>query len=176
MNIKKLIIDVLVVAGLLCMLVVLADQQPASAGAVKEWKYHESVPLTNPGIFVPCALGGVGEFVAWYGNMNFVFYITIDPTGTYHTTFHQSPQGAYGIGQTSNQIYRVAGADAGHENYTGEIGGSPDRQYTFKDVANVHVIGPGKGNNLIWKIRFRITINAIGVMTVYEDSQEVVCK
>ncbi|HNW60866.1 MAG TPA: hypothetical protein PKI62_14395 [bacterium] len=152
------------------------SQRPVTAGATKEWKYHETIPLTNPGMFVPCALDGEGEFVAWYGDMNYLFYMTLDPAGTYHSTIHQNPQGAYGIGETSHQLYRVAGAETLHENYTGEIGGWPVGQYNYTAVGNFHVIGPGTGNNLVLRIRFRVVINANEEMKVYVESQELTCK
>ncbi|HOT98675.1 MAG TPA: hypothetical protein PLN61_12035 [bacterium] len=143
MKTKTWFLKIMLLATVIMILIIIANQQPSSAQVIKVTKYHESVPLTNPGMFVPCALDGEGEFVAWYGNMNFIIYATQVPTGTYHAIIHQNPQGAYGVGETSNQIYRVAGADAYHENFTGE-GGWLEGQANLKELRTSTLSGLAK--------------------------------
>ena len=118
--------------------------------------------------YVPCAMGGAGEWIVLYGEMHELFHTTLDDNGGFHLKFHVQPQGLSGTGLTSGDKYQGTGVT--QDSFNGKVG----RTYTF--VNNYRMIGQGPGNNLLVHENMHITVNANGDVTAVVDNVRVDCK
>lgn len=119
--------------------------------------------------YVPCALGGQGEFVHLSGNLHILSHLTIDPNGGFHYDSMYQPQGVRGFGQTSGDKYQATGGTRDSGNFRG-------LPYNFTYVNNFRIIGQGPGNNYVVHENVHVTYNAKGEMTASVDNLSVDCK
>lgn len=100
------------------------------------------------------------------GNFHFNYNEVSSGGGTYNYIFHANGKGkAVGIGY-----------DAKYEwinsfNYSFNAA----KGYTETFVQNFHLIGKGNASNTFIKVRFKLTVNANGSLTVWIDSFEAEC-
>lgn len=127
----------------------------------------ENLPfeLTVP---VSCALGGAGEDVALTGTVHAVTHYTARADGSSVYTTHGAAQGIRGVGLTSGDTYRLAGAT----NYADTFSGLPHAQ-TYVSV--LHLVGPGPGNNITLYEVTHYTYDANGDLTVSFDKSRAEC-
>jgi hypothetical protein len=120
-------------------------------------------------VYVPCAVGGAGEFVHLTGNLHALFHVTVSNSGNFKLKWHFQPQGVSGTGETSGDHYQGTGVtqDMYH---SGRVG----LAYTF--VNNFRVIGQGTGNNFLVHNVFHITVNANGTLTSFVDGFKGGCR
>jgi len=120
-------------------------------------------------VFVPCALGGVGEVAHLTGNLHELTHFTANANGGFQVESHFQPQGISGAGLTSGDKYQGTGVTRDHFN----VSGLPYEQ-TF--VNNFRMIGQGNGNNFLVHENLHVTVNSNGEMTVFVDNFRVECK
>ena len=126
------------------------------------------IPI-NIGVYVPCAVGGAGEFVLLSGNLHSLYHFTDDGAGGFHAMSENNPQGISGTGSTSGDKYQATGVTLSHFNTSG----LPFNQ-TF--VNNFRIIGQGPDNNYLVHQTFHITVNAKGQLTATVDNFSVECR
>jgi hypothetical protein len=134
-------------------------------------KTNEIVPIAF-GPFVPCANGGAGEVVWVSGNLHINDHVTINDNRV-HVLSHYNAQGIQGVGLTTGDTYRDAGATKETFNF---FVGVDDFPLTYTYVDNFRIIGPGPGNNLTFHLTFHVTVNANGVVTTVVDNGRFECK
>lgn len=82
------------------------SSMPSEKGGVKT----EQTAVENIGtveVFVPCALGGVGEIVQLSGNQVYRQKATTYPSGAFKIDLRVKYDGVVGVGQTSGEPYKV---------------------------------------------------------------------
>ena len=122
-------------------------------------------------LFVPCALGGAGEFVSADLRLHVRLSETFDAAGGHHVQGQFQPMGGSGVGQTTGATYRATGIT--REGFNVNAGGLP-LEDTF--VNNFRWIGPGPGNNYLVHQTLHITVNENGFVTADVTSTSVDCK
>ncbi len=118
-------------------------------------------------VYIPCANGGVGEYVVLTGNLHDVYSYTFDSAGGVRLTYSDNPQGITGLGWDTGDKYQGTGITRG--GFSAMVG------YEETYVNNFRMIGQGPGNNFQVHETYHITINANGTMTVYVDNFSVEC-
>jgi len=104
-------------------------------------------------------------------------------TGEFFTrsTVVERPGGGFHVTATFNISYLLVGATTGnryrgkdveHVNFT--TNGRQQSVETF--IANLWVGTAGPGNNFVLRVRFHVTVNANGVVTVGRDHETVECR
>ncbi len=138
---------------------------PAQAAATT---YHTNIfEPTELYVYIPCALGGMGEYVYLSGPLHVLMVTTYNASGGFMSKTHFQPQGISGIGETSGDRYQATGET--QDIFTGRIG------YEYTYVNNFKIIGQGPGNNYMVHETFHYTVNANGSMTAYVDNFSVDC-
>lgn len=127
---------------------------------------------TNILVWIPCALGGAGEFVLLTGTLHVTTHTTIDSANNVHVSAHFQPQKLKGVGQTSGDKYNGTGVT--RWNY--KFGGVNFPLYIMSEVNNFKIIGQGPGNNYRVHWTLHITINANGIMTANVSNVKIDCK
>ena len=155
-----------VLLGVVLILAVSLSVAPAGAKATT-FTSSVSIP-TELFVFVPCAVGGEGEFVYLSGPLHVLFVTTIDDDGGYHSKFLYQPQGISGTGLTTGVIYQGTGETQG--TFNGKLGS----EAAF--VNNFKIIGQGPGNNYLVHETLHITVQANGVLTAYIDNISIECR
>lgn len=120
-------------------------------------------------LFVPCAVGGAGEFVHVSGPLKELFHVTLDGNGGFHLTNSFNPQGVSGVGLTSGDKYQATGG-------TRETLNALGLPFETSFVNNFRFIGQGPGNNFLVHENFHLTINANGTVTSTHDNLSSDCK
>lgn len=120
--------------------------------------------------FVPCAVGGVGEFIVIQGTLHFIFEMAISDSGNVQIKIQYQPQGAIAIGQTTGDIYRAVGLTETVETFQAD--GLPG---TFTLVNNFLMIGPGTDNNVQVHINLHVTVDNNDNLTAFVDNVRVTC-
>jgi hypothetical protein len=142
---------------------------PASAQAKADtFTSSVNIPISLF-VFIPCANGGIGEYVVLEGNLHDLYHITFDSGGAYHFTYLDNPQGITGTGWDTGDKYQGTGGT--HGQVTGRAVG-----YEETYVNNFRMIGQGSGVNYMVHETYHGTINANGTLTVYVDNFSVECK
>jgi hypothetical protein len=120
-------------------------------------------------VFVPCAVGGEGEFVDLRGRLHTLISATVNNN---HVSgyFHIQPQGIDGVGEVSGVKYQGTG-DTLDSFHTSLQNGHAD--LTF--VNNFRIIGQGPGNDFLVHETLHIAINADGTMTATHDNFSSEC-
>jgi hypothetical protein len=151
---------------LVMVLVLSVGAVPARAAATTfTVTYSEETELF---VYVPCALGGMGEEVYLSGPLHILFSVTYGSSGSFVSKYLFQPQGISGTGVSSGDKYQATGETG--ETYTGRIG----YQDTF--VNNFKIVGQGPGNNFMVHENLHITVNPNGTLTAYADNFSVDCK
>jgi hypothetical protein len=123
----------------------------------------------NPTPFVPCANGGLGEFVSLSGSFHDKIHVTLDGSGGAHLEVVHNPQGVSGIGLTTGLKYIGAGASPQDESNV-----TVGEEHTT--VTNMRILGQGPNNNLLIHTDFHITVLANGVVTSFHDNLSITCQ
>ena len=121
-------------------------------------------------VFVPCALGDLGEVVDLAGPLHTLVTYTINGNNI-SGKFHFQPQGITGTGETSGDKYHATGEI--QETFTSKL---QNGHATLTFVNNFKIIGQGPGNNYLVHEDHHFTVNADGTMTVSHDNFSVDCK
>lgn len=164
----KLVLSILVGLVVALGLAGLVLPQPALAQATTTTTNIE-VPFAIT-VFIPCALGGVGEVLAISGPLHVLITETIDAAGGTHLGLHFQPKGISGLGLVSGDKYRGTGITRQHINTSA----LPPFNFTF--VNNFRMIGQGSGNNLLVHDTIHLTVNANGDVTADIVKTSVDCK
>ncbi len=127
--------------------------------------------LTGVGVFVPCALDGVGEVVLLDGSLMNLFHFTEDQAGGFHVKTESNPQGVSGVGLASGDSYQGTGSTGSTSMFT--ISGVP---VTDSFVNNFRIIGQGEGNNFLIHVNGHFTVNANGEVTVANVNFSADCR
>ena len=138
--------------------------------AATAFTHNAQVPFTVPA-FVPCANGGVGEFVLLEGDLNILVHLTISDAGTVSMETHAQPMGISGTGLVTGDKYQGTGVSLAHVSIG--PGGLP-----FEDtlIENFRVIGQGPDNNLLVHQTLHITVNENGDVTAEVTNISVECR
>jgi hypothetical protein len=131
----------------------------------------QTTNITNPyseTIFVPCAVGGAGEFVTLSGTLHGVFRITIDANGGFHARNLSQLQQVSGVGLTTGDRYRGTGVI--QDSFHGTVG------EVFTLVTSFQVIGQGADNNFVVHHLVHLTVNANGTVTASINTRTVDCR
>jgi hypothetical protein len=120
--------------------------------------------------FVPCADGGVGEFVLVSGYLHILITSTVDANGGFHCKTHFQPQGMSGIGLSTGAKYQATGVQ--QENFNALSGGAINETF----VNNFRLIGEGEGNNLLMHQAVHMTTNANGDVTADVFNNSITCR
>lgn len=143
------------------------DVTPAFAASTSTISVIDPLALT---VFVPCALGGVGENVNLTGWLHVVIHTSVSNSGILHAKTHFQPQNLSGTGETSGDSYRGVGVT--QDNLSLHPEGFP---VSFTLVNNFRMIGQGKGNNFQVHENVHVTVNANGDMTVDRSHARITC-
>jgi hypothetical protein len=119
--------------------------------------------------FVPCAMGGTGETVHLSGTLNAVVQTTLTENGWAVTRASFNPKGVVGTGSISGDSYRGTGATI--------LGSStqPNGTTTTIFVSNFRVLGPGTGNDLVFRATIHVTTLADGTITALVSELAASC-
>lgn len=126
---------------------------------------NEPIDMT---VYVPCALGGHGEYVSLSGNMHVESHSITDPNGRFHYE-SVAVQRMSGVGATSGDKYQGTGVTRD----SGYVEGIPS---SVSYVNNFLIIGQGPGNNFVLHENVHLTINANGEITADVDNFSADCK
>jgi hypothetical protein len=123
--------------------------------------------------FVPCANGGVGEYVALSGDLHVKFSVTLDGAGGLHLTESFNPQGVTGTGLTTGTKYQATGITHPVSNISADGSFTSGFNNKFEDI--FRIIGPGPGNNLQVHENFHLKVDVDGSVTLFDDTFSVTC-
>lgn len=143
------------------------DTAPALSGDVSSTQ--TTLPF-NASLWVPCANGGAGEYVALSGNVEFSTRDVLDADGGTHELKMMRPSGVSGVGATTGLNYRGTGMSFMSEGVAAE-GASV---YTY--VNNFRIIGQGPGNNVLVHAVVHETTNSDGEVTAEVNLSSSSCK
>lgn len=121
---------------------------------------------TNMRVFVPCAAAGAGEYVQLSGSLHIVFVTTLDGAGGFQSRYEFQPNGVFGKGLSTGQMYQGTGTAQG--TVRGTLGATSSFADSFK------VSGPG-GNFLV-RAEVQVGISRKGGLTVTVNNFSVTCK
>src|SRR5713226_6518995 len=124
----------------------------------------------NLSIFVPCAVGGVGETIDMSGPLHTLISMTVNGNSV-SGHFHFQPQGISGTGETTGAKYNATGVT--EQSFKSSL---QNGQANLTYVNNFRIIGQGAGNNYLVHETLHITINADGTLTVFHDNFSIDCK
>jgi hypothetical protein len=138
------------------------DRSPSSSN---ENTIH-SVPFES-NVYVPCANGGTGEYVALSGFTNFIYQIQWNNNGftmVYHDNVHQLT----GVGVSSGETFVASGGTNGTV-----MGSWVSDQWVGTTTSKVKVVGPTTNFTVTYKDR--ITIKRDGTVAVEIVEITVAC-
>ena len=143
------------------------DQSPALSADVSSTQ--TTFPF-NASLWVPCANGGAGEYVALSGEVVFSTHDVLDADGGTHEQKLMRPSGVSGVGATTGLSYRGTGMSFMSE------GESAEGSTTYTYVNNFRIIGQGPGNNVLVHAVVHQTTNADGDVTAEVNLSSSSCK
>ena len=155
-----------VLASLVVAAVCAIGSTAQASAAVTE---NAKVPLDGYVVYVPCANGGLGEFVPLEGSLHVLFTFTQNASGI-SGKYHFQPQGASGVGSVTGDRYRGTGVTQG------TFVAHADGGFTATDVNNFRIIGPGPGNNWLVHSVFHVTVHPNGVLTAQVAHATAECR
>ena len=120
---------------------------------------------------IPCANGGAGEDVRLTGQTEVKIWTT-ENEDQFHYKTQSRPQGIYGLGSVTGDVYHAVGLTQTEYSYQIPRG----QQYQQTYVNNYRVIGQGPGNNFLFHEVFHVTYNGNGETTVVFDKVSTECK
>ena len=156
----------LILTVLLALLAALVQAAPAAAQA-DGYTTSAKEPISL-WVYVSCANGGAGEVVMLSGTLHTVFHVTYDGAGGFHYTSHFNPQGVTGVGLTTGARYQGTGVT--------QYQGTSKVGYETTYVDNFRVIGQGPGNNFMVHENAHIRAAADGTITSYHDNFSTECR
>lgn len=115
-------------------------------------------------VFNECGAYGAGEYVHVTGQIHIVFFEIETGSGAIYKS-QVNPVNVSGVGMTSGVVYRETGMDMGMSTVRDEGG-------TYTSAGSYHLIGKGKGSNLIVHQIFHVTSNANGETVVFHEFTE----
>jgi len=118
--------------------------------------------------FIPCANGGIGEWVSVSGTVHELLHTTITAQGRATLVTHLQPQGVSGTGLLTGDRYRAVGVLQDTQTF-----GVGVEQST---VHNFLLVGQGSGNNLMVHENVRITIHPDGTVEEQHDNFRLSCR
>ena len=124
----------------------------------------------NLSVFVPCAVGGVGEIIDLSGSLHTLISTTLTGNSV-SGYFHFQPQGLSGTGETTGAKYNGTGVT--EQSFKSSL---QNGQANLTYVNNFRIIGQGAGNNYLLHETLHLTINADGTLTVFHDNFSIDCK
>jgi len=124
----------------------------------------------NLSVFVPCAVGGVGEIIDLSGPLHTLISTTLTGNSV-SGYFHFQPQGLSGTGETTGAKYNGTGVT--EQSFKSSL---QNGQANLTYVNNFRIIGQGAENNYLVHETLHITINADGTLTVFHDNFSIDCK
>jgi hypothetical protein len=154
----------LIVASLAAA-VLLASTATAQAEVVQNTS--ESIQAV---VWVPCANGGVGEFVDLSGTLHVLRKLT-EGSDSVSATEHFQPQGVRGVGESTGAVYEGTGVT--RTGFTFSLhDGSGEQSYdnTFQ------LIGHGTAANFRVRQHRHLKLDANGQVTVNVDTTTVDCR
>lgn len=121
-------------------------------------------------LFVPCANGGAGEFVAFTGEVHSLSHGTVNDN---RFIFRQNShaQGISGVGLTTGDKFRLLGGTQSTNTF--QLDGAPS-QGTF--INTFHIVGSGPDDNFLFRQHFHTTINNNGEITSFHENTTVECR
>jgi hypothetical protein len=127
-----------------------------------------SIPVAIT-VFIPCAVGGTGEFVTLSGDLHILISTTVNAN---HISLdsHFQPQGISGVGSVSGDKYQGTGIT--RTSIEADVTLMP---FIFTFVNNFKIIGQGPGNNFLVHQNVHITVNANGTVTASVDNFSTEC-
>jgi hypothetical protein len=142
------------------------DTSPALSADVSSTQ--TTLPF-NASLWVPCANGGAGEYVALSGNVEFSTHDVLDADGGTHERKMMRPSGVSGVGATTGLHYRGTGMSFMSD-------GVSDGASAYTYVNNFRIIGQGPGNNVLVHAVVHQTLNAEGAVTAEVNLSSSSCK
>jgi len=125
--------------------------------------------LTGFVVFDPCANGGVGEDVMFFGELLVVVHTTTTPRG--QSVVHSTSAAPHliGVGLDTGALYLPVGVTESTEVLTNGA-----TQFTFIDRSLL--IGVGQTEDVIFESTIHFTVNANGELTAEVEDVEVICR
>jgi hypothetical protein len=139
------------------------------ANAARTFLSNDKV-LFDTTFFAPCANGGTGEDIKLSGYLHVLINTTIN-SNIVRAKVHYQPQGIVGIGKITRDKYRGTGVT--QDEFKGSL---VNGQYEKTFVNNFRIIGPGKGNNILFHEVLHITVSVNGAVTVLLDHLTEDCR
>jgi hypothetical protein len=109
------------------------------------------------------------EVVHISGVFHVVVAETDSPSGNEHFRFHINAKGT-GVGATSGATYQWNDAINDTENFNGESG------VVISAPQTTALVGQGGVSDIHFRVRFHVTVNANGELTVLIDQFEAICE
>jgi len=159
---KYLFVTMMVLAT--CFIFLQGVSVPTAAAKVIEQEKLNTYWEIEVGLYDDC----IGEWVVIYGQWHVTLHSFTDPSGKQHFRIMLNVQGLRGIGQTTGTVW-----NANCPYIESEIASpDPEGHYVYNLSNNTILTTKGKGNNVMWKWKGHLTINANGVVTadIYTDS------
>ena len=143
----------------------------AAFAQAQKTKINETIPFVKEPKWIPCALGGEGEFVDFRGNIHLLSYEIIADNGNVNSFYHVNPTGMTGTGLTSGITYRGCGVDLIFNKIKKESG-------IVTTTLNVRerFISPGPGNNLTATFLYYWTGYPDGTIAFESKIESVECR
>ena len=143
----------------------------AAFAQAQKTKINEIIPFVKEPKWIPCANGGVGEFVEFGGSIHVLSFDVIADNGNVNAVYHVNPTGMTGTGLTSGITYRGCGVDLIFNKIKKESG-----ILTVTLNVRERFISPGPGNNLIVNILYYWTVYPDGTDAFEAKIESVECR
>jgi hypothetical protein len=154
-------------AGVTAALIFVAAQPVNAADAATVTRSDLSA-----GVFVSCALGGVGEDVLVAGTITTVLRTSTDASGGTHFVLRANYDSLSGTGLTSGTRYRAVATEGDTTHNFDPFVGPP---YSFTSTRHVRFVGQGPDNDFTVIDTSHVTVNANDEVTVIHDDIRVDC-
>ena len=153
----------LAVVGLIAI-GMLASTTAAQAAVIA----NTTQPISST-VLVPCANGGLGEFVDLSGNLHHLVTYTLNGS-TVRGTEQFQPEGVSGVGETTGSSY--VGTGVTRNEFTG---GLSNGRFEMTFVNNFRMIGLGGAPNYLVHETSHVTIASDGAVTATVENLNVDC-
>ena len=142
-----------------------ATSANTSSNAANENIIH-AVPFETT-VYVPCANGGVGEYVELSGYTNFIYQMQWN-NNSFSMVYHENAHQVTGVGTISGDIFVASGGT------NGTVTGSwVNNQWVGNTTSIMKVVSPNANFTVTYKDR--ITVTSDGTVTVENTDITVVC-
>lgn len=141
----------------------------SSVGGAESTTINKQYPISTVK-WLPCANGGVGEWVNVEGTIHELIHVTQDENGGLVFEDQINPQEMVGIGAETGDVYHVTGNEIFF--YHSNPGMIP---FEGNFQTTLHMVGLGTGADAWFRIHYHITINANGDFVTEVVQIEYVC-